>query len=209
VAGVFLNMRQSLRRLNVTAAIVLAAVTLSPMPVDAHLNSTGLGPVYDGALHVLSSPEDLISSLAIALLAGLRGARYGRVALVALPGAWLAGGVAGIMAGHAANHPVAVASFLVVGVLVAMDVRVPLSLLTVMAILLGLVHGFFNGAGMGTLDTGGPALVGLAMVLVALVGLVAAAVIQLRQRWTRIAVRVLGSWIAASGLLMLGWTLHR
>ena len=29
-------------------------------------------------------------------------------------------------------------------------------------------------------------------------------VVQLRQSWSRIAVRVLGSWIAGSGLLILG-----
>jgi hypothetical protein len=34
----------------------------------------------------------------------------------------------------------------------------------------------------------------------------AAFVIQLRAYWARIAVRVAGSWIAASGLLMLGWS---
>jgi hypothetical protein len=33
--------------------------------------------------------------------------------------------------------------------------------------------------------------------------------VQLRQPWTRIAVRVVGSWIAASGLLMLGWATRK
>jgi hypothetical protein len=36
----------------------------------------------------------------------------------------------------------------------------------------------------------------------------AAFVVQLRVQWARIAVRVAGSWIAASGLLMLGWSLR-
>jgi hypothetical protein len=35
--------------------------------------------------------------------------------------------------------------------------------------------------------------------------LVASLVVQLRTQWARIAVGVGGSWIAASGLLMLGW----
>jgi urease accessory protein len=39
----------------------------------------------------------------------------------------------------------------------------------------------------------------------ALVAPVAAFVVQLRAGWARIAVRVAGSWIAASGLLLLGW----
>jgi hypothetical protein len=32
--------------------------------------------------------------------------------------------------------------------------------------------------------------------------------VSLRTAWARIAVRVGGSWIAATGLLMIGWTLR-
>jgi hypothetical protein len=35
--------------------------------------------------------------------------------------------------------------------------------------------------------------------------LVSAAVVSLRAAWTRIAVRVVGSWVAAIGMLMFGW----
>jgi hypothetical protein len=41
-----------------------------------------------------------------------------------------------------------------------------------------------------------------------LIVLATAFVVQLRAYWARIAVRVAGSWIAASGLLMLGWSLR-
>jgi hypothetical protein len=39
-----------------------------------------------------------------------------------------------------------------------------------------------------------------------LIVLAAAFVVQLQAHWARLAVRVAGSWIAASGLLMLGWS---
>jgi hypothetical protein len=39
--------------------------------------------------------------------------------------------------------------------------------------------------------------------------LAAALVVSLRPPWTRIAIRVAGSWIAATGLLLLGWILRR
>ena len=81
-------------------------------------------------------------------------------------------------------------------------------MLTALAVSLGLVHGFVNGAGMGPLGVGAQALLGLAAVLFVFTALVVAFVVQLRQPWSRIAVRVLGSWIAASGLLMLGWAMH-
>jgi hypothetical protein len=38
-----------------------------------------------------------------------------------------------------------------------------------------------------------------------LVTLAAAFVVRLRRPWARIAIRVIGSWIVASGLLMVGW----
>jgi urease accessory protein len=82
-------------------------------------------------------------------------------------------------------------------------------MLAALALLLGLVHGHLNGADMHQSGGGAEALLGLAVVLFVLMALVGAFVAQLRQQWGRIAIRVLGSWIAASGLLMLGWALHR
>ena len=49
---------------------------------------------------------------------------------------------------------------------------------------------------------------GLASVVFVLVALAAAVVVPLPAQWARIAVRVAGSWIAASGLLMLGWAIR-
>ena len=40
------------------------------------------------------------------------------------------------------------------------------------------------------------------------VTLISAIVVSLRRPWARIVVRVAGSWIAAIGLLMLGWALR-
>ncbi len=55
-------------------ATVLFACALFPLTAEAHLNSTGMGPVYDGLMHFFMSPEDLVPVLALALLSGLRGA---------------------------------------------------------------------------------------------------------------------------------------
>ena len=66
-------------------AFVFFAFLMSAVPGEAHLNSTGMGPFYDGLMHFLMSPEDIIPVLALALLAGLRGADFGRRALLVLP----------------------------------------------------------------------------------------------------------------------------
>ena len=53
--------------------------------------------------------------------------------------------------------------------------------------------------------TGVFVLLGLISGVFVLVAIAAACVVQMRRHWEHIAVRVVGSWIAASGLLMLGW----
>ena len=78
--------------------------------------------------------------------------------------------------------------------------------MSALAVLLGFVHGYFNGTGMGQSGIAVAALLGLTAGVFVLIILAAAFVVQLRAQWARIAVRVAGSWIAASGLLMLGWS---
>ncbi|HET9832595.1 MAG TPA: HupE/UreJ family protein [Vicinamibacterales bacterium] len=202
-------MRSRLRQSIGVLAAAAGIIVLRPVPVYAHLNSTGLGPIYDGAAHVMLSPADLIPACAIALLAGLRGPRHSRAVLAALPMSWLLGGIAGMLFGHASSDIAAVPSFLLLGVLVAVDARVSLRTLATLTVVLGLVHGYINGIGMEPSGHAVEALLGLSMVLFVIGGLVTAFVIQSRQPWRRIAIRVLGSWVAASGLLMVGWALHR
>jgi hydrogenase/urease accessory protein HupE len=188
---------------------VLFAFAMCAAPAEAHLNSTGMGPIYDGLVHFLTSPEDLVPVLALALLAGLRGAAYGRRALFVLPVAWLLGGLIGLTALTANDHPiVAAAWFLLLGGLLAADAKLSLRVTTALAALLGLYHGYLNGAGMGQPGTAAVALLGLVFAVFVLIALAAAFVVQLRAHWARIAVRVAGSWIAASGLLMLGWAVR-
>jgi urease accessory protein len=188
--------------------VALALIVIVPTRVEAHLNSTGMGPVYDGLLHILISPEDLIPVLALALFAGLRGAEHGRRALFVLPSAWLIGGLVGLSSTTTANPILAAISFLLLGGLVAVDAQLSLRATTVIAAMLGLVHGYLNGAGMGQPGVGAVALLGLVFMVFVLVSVFAAFVVRLRWPWTRIAVRVVGSWIVASGLLVLGWNLR-
>jgi hydrogenase/urease accessory protein HupE len=96
--------------------------------------------------------------------------------------------------------------FLALGGLVLVDARLSLRAMTALSALLGLVHGYLNGAGMGLSTSAVVAALGLASAVFVLVVLVTALVVRLRTHWARIAVRIGGSWIAASGLLMLGWS---
>lgn len=195
-------------RLRARAAILLVTM-LGCGPAEAHLNATGMGPVYDGLMHFLSSPEDLVPALALALLAGLRGASYGRRVMFTLPLAWLLGSLVGLSAAVVNVGTLAAAFwFLLLGGLVVADAKLSLRSMTVLGALLGLFHGYFNGTGMGLSAAATVATLGLAAAVFVLVVLVAALAVQLRAQWARIAVRVAGSWIAASGLLMLGWSIR-
>jgi len=195
--------------LRFSRVLPLAAIALLPTPAAAHLNSTGLGPVYDGVAHFLTSPEDLLAVLALALWAGARGASYARRALFVLPSAWLLGSLLGMTAAATAGGAVLPAIWLMaLGALLATDLTLPLRGATALAALLGLQRGYLNGSGIEQSASGIAALFGLGAVVFVVVALAAAAVVRLRAASARVAVRVIGSWIAASGLLLLGWSLR-
>lgn len=189
--------------------LAVLAIALGCGPARAHLEATGMGPVYDGMLHFLGSPEDLVPALALALLAGLRGAAHARRTLITLPLAWLLGGLAGSSAANASAGPLAAAFWLLLlGGLVVVDAKLSLRSMTLLAALIGLVHGWLNGTGMGLSVAAAVALLGLAATVFVVVTLVSALCAALRSPWARVAVRAVGSWIAASGLLLLGWSLR-
>jgi len=66
-------------------------------------------------------------------------------------------------------------------------------------------NGLLNGAALGAIGAGPASLFGIAATVLVIALLVSAAVVSLRADWTRIAVRVAGSWVAAIGMLMFGW----
>jgi urease accessory protein len=194
----------------VRLALPLAgALLLLPSPSHAHLVTTGLGPFYDGVSHFALTPEDFLPALALALLAGLRGSRAGRLALFALSGSWLTGGLVGLAFPTARSAVVLTTlSFLVLGGLVATDARLRPEWVAALAVVVGLLHGYLNGAAMTQARLGVLGLVGITSTLFMGVALAAALVVAIRAPWARVAVRVAGSWIVAIGLLLLGWSLR-
>jgi hypothetical protein len=51
-------------------------------------------------------------------------------------------------------------------------------------------------------------LVGIGSAVFVLTAISTSRVVSLRATWSRMAIRVAGSWVAATGLLMLGWGLR-
>jgi hydrogenase/urease accessory protein HupE len=184
---------------------MLAAAT----PAQAHLMNSGFGPFYDGLAHPLISPEDLLPAVAMTLLAGLGGARAGRLVLATLPAAWLAGMAVGWTIGlPAAPAWLTAVVTALLGLLVASDLRLRPAPVIAVAAALGALHGYANGRELAATTGALLAIIGIACSLFAIVSLLAGQVAVLRAQWARLAVRIAGSWIAAIGMLMLGWSMR-
>jgi len=194
------------RALKACGAGAVLIAGLAP-PAHAHLVGVEFGDANAGALHVLSAPEHLAALLALALLAAFTPRTDARWTLLALP-LGLAGGVA--LAAASAFDPAidpAIAATLVVAGLAGLLARpLPAALIAALAVFTGLVHGFANGLparGMGIdwlLYGTGVVAAGFAVTLLASAAI---ATFGDWQDWTRLAARVVSSWLAAAGLLYL------
>lgn len=189
--------------------LALPFLLLAAAPVEAHLVETGFGEYYDGIVHFAVTPVDVLVVFALALLAGQRGARAGRIAALVLPLAWLLAGLLGQRLELAAGLSTATTlGFALIGALVALDAKLSDGTVLALALAAGTLHGLVNGATMSAGDSGiGLALAGAASAALLLCVVLAGEVSALRLHWQRVAVRVAGSWMTALGMLMLGWLL--
>jgi hydrogenase/urease accessory protein HupE len=123
------------------------------------------------------------------------------MAVLLLPGSWIA------------SEYLAAFSLMVAGVLVAADLRLRGGWVLAAGVGLGAFHGVLNGSAMrdAGLRTGLLQMLGIGVPVIGAV-FYPIAVLDMadivKRPWVRIAARVLGSWIAAAGLLQLGWSLR-
>jgi hydrogenase/urease accessory protein HupE len=188
----------------IPAAFIL--LVFAPLSAHAHLVNTGLGPFYDGAMHLLMSPDDLLGVVGVVLLAGLCGAKAGRWTVMAMPLAWLIAGLVGLNLSIDIDLPwLSVLSMVMVGVLVAVNPTLPPNVVAALAGMSGALHGLLNGSALAAVKAGPLTIVGVSLTVLT-VGLLGSAwIVSLKTAWALIAVRVGGSWVAAVGILMFGW----
>jgi hydrogenase/urease accessory protein HupE len=191
---------------SVIAALVLLSTAT---PASAH-NVVGVGGIYGALLHPLLVPAHVLAIVALGLLASQQGPAHGR-GLVALFGLSLMAGIGAIVLAFAADDPdlalLAVAALAGIGVAIAyplpMLVTGPLAAVAGIAVMLDSVPQEISM--LATLM----ALMGTAIVAVAMMAAVMALALRLKHGWPAIAVRVVGSWIAASAILVLALRLTR
>lgn len=186
------------------------ATHLSPLgglPL-AHLVPTGLGPWGDGMARLVLQPLDLLLLVALVLLVVQRGRPWlDRLALM-LPLSWLLGGLGGLVVGIELALALPCAALVTaMGVVVSLGPMLRLSegsmlgATAALPLLFGLVAGSSLAGHGGAL----PALLGEAVAIAVLTALLLMALDPPHPRWLALGLRVVGSWIAATGLLMLGW----
>jgi hypothetical protein len=180
---------------------------LGSLPL-AHLVPTGLGPWGDGMARLMLQPLDLLLLVALVLLAVQNGRSWSdRLALV-LPLSWLVGGLGGLLVGRELHLALLCAALVTaVGVLAALGPALRLGKrflrggTAALPLLFGLVAGSSLAGHGGALQ----ALLGEAVAIAVVTALLLMALDPPHPRWLALGLRVIGSWIAASGLLMLGW----
>ncbi len=186
----------------------LTPLILVPGAADAHLVSTRFGELYSGLLHPLTALQHLVPWIALALLGGLQDTRTARWALIAFPISVGCGVVTADLApGMAYATSVNAASFIVLGLLVAIKKRLPLIEFMALAVIIGITHGYANAAtdvqGFGALlYVSG---VTLAAYLIITLGTASSHSLAGGPAWGSIAIRAVGSWIAAVGLIYAGF----
>ncbi|MEK9282568.1 HupE/UreJ family protein [Bradyrhizobium sp. ISRA442] len=197
------------RRMSIAAGLLVAGI----QPASAHIVSSRLGDFYAGALHPLTDLQDLVLWFSLGVLAGSLGAGRGRWIMVVFPLGLLIGllsahAIGALSAGSALNAGMT----LLVGLLLAAALRIPILLLCAMAFALAVIRGAANASDLAPETDRFLFAAGLGCIGYAAITLVMALTVAFRQAespmvWRGIAIRALGGWIAAVGLMMAGLSL--
>jgi hydrogenase/urease accessory protein HupE len=198
-------------RVTRTKAIVSSlAVCLVPASANAHTALLGVGGFWSGVAHLLTSPDQLVLLLGLAICASFHDARLdarviGASFLAVFAGAWIG---AVVSAGAPLNlAPVGAGLMMAVGLAGAMRLRVGAVPLISLALAAGLVCGAANEDAVSDLP----------VVLFSLGSSVAAASVlsyallatrRLENEWGGVTRRAGASWIAAIGLMMLALSMR-
>jgi hydrogenase/urease accessory protein HupE len=189
-------------------AALAAMLVIGIEPARAHDAIPGIGGFYGGLLHPVLVPAHGLALVALGLLIGQQRPRAGLKAVFA---AALLLGVLIIVSAFAARD----ADYAVLGVAAAAGIAVavarPLSVVLScpLAAVAGVAIELDSVPQEISMQTTLLALVGTAIGAFLVVGIVADIAARLQRDWQRIAVRVFGSWIAASAILVLALRLAR
>jgi hydrogenase/urease accessory protein HupE len=185
--------------------LVILCMLLPQAGAYAHSIGLGLGAFYDGFFHPFTVFEYIIPMAALSILVGQHDRKNAGKALFFL--------LTGLLAGMAltANVPyqktfmiLHYSMFMLTGILAAASLRMPVWLLFCIVACSGVILGYINGIEVVTATSpflfSSGILAGFGIFFLWSTSLLTA----LKKQWMRIGLRIVSSWIAAVGLLLLG-----
>jgi urease accessory protein len=198
-------MNQQRSRVTLVGIASLCLVLASATVAEAHSVNKQFGDFYGGLLHPLTALEHLVPFLGLGLLAGQQGTSSARWVLLLFPiGLFVGATAAGNLEPNSLVEWLNRLSFVAIGALVACAVRVPLPALAISAVVLGFSHGYENTADVSAAVVMHLFISGVVVTGIAMIAIFAALTVTRQVAWQKIAVRVIGSWITAIGILIIG-----
>lgn len=196
----------------ITRWLLVMAFALVGTRAEAHAVFSPSGPFVGGVKHFFISLDDGLLVLALGIVAALTETKAANRLFLLLPGSWLAAGAIGavVRVPCPGSEKISAVTLLLAGLWAAFNPKASAKVVLVFAASMGIIHGYFNGSALGpdTIRATASQLLGITVSCL-LVALYPSTLLDLcKQSWARIVARVVGSWIAATGLLLLGWSLR-
>jgi hydrogenase/urease accessory protein HupE len=163
-----------------------------------------------GLLHPLAVPAHAIALLALGLLIARQCLRSRIVAIVLFVAALIAGlGAIVLGVGPTSALDVLLAATALTGLLVALDRSMPIVVCGPLAVVIGGALGLDSPPEVIAISAATITLIGTGIGAALALAVIVAGASYLTLGWQRIGMRILGSWIAASAILVLALRLAR
>jgi urease accessory protein len=190
------------KKIVLRASVVVLVTLLLPAVTAAH-PIKGVGDFYAGMLHPLTALDFVLPWIALALFSGQQGKKGALIVLCTFPPSVLLGGTLALVLPEPAWLSSAnLVSIPLLGLAVALAFPCPIPLIIALSTVVGLLQGLANGAEITGALSPWRFIPGLTTVAIVVIAYGIGVVRSLEKPWTRIAVRVVGSWIAAIGILV-------
>ncbi|MEZ5935158.1 MAG: HupE/UreJ family protein [Alphaproteobacteria bacterium] len=192
------------------AACLAVVALLTPGHALAHGTITGTSDFYDGVFHPLTVPAHLLALLGLGLWLGQHRPRELERAIIGFAVSLIIGSALGMIGSVGEITPILLAAALALGLLVAAERHLAWLGAAVIAAGVGLLVGADSApdganALQARIITLAGTFIGAHLLLLNLM-----AIVSLSERaWSRIAVRITGSWVAAITILVLALNFQR
>ena len=180
-----------------------------PLFANAHILNEKFGDFYAGVIHPLTAPEHILSMIALSLLIvqQTKSLHNSQKSLILFWSMIVVGAVTAMIVKLPLINFFNLFSVTIFGLLVALNRDFKTIILYTLLLFFGFTQGYANGEAMTSEIVSyffiPGVLIAVAIFMLYFVG-IADFLLKKESAWSRIAIRVVGSWIAAIGLISFG-----